>query len=1375
MGIEIPTELQWVAKYVVGAGDWPKGDETAMRRLAHGWDQLADALTEIQTDAGSVTTSALAAVDGKTHEAIKEFWDQVAGDKGLWPGLIEEVKGLSKDLDDTATDIEHTKYVIIATLVIFAIQMIQAIATACTGIGAPAAAAEEAAAQVAARLTIRQIIKWLIQKISTRALAKAAIIGVAQGAGVDAGASLLQMAQGKRGGFTGEEVKGLFAESVSGAVGGAVGAKLGSDGLAKGLVDKAGSTAGKFAARTAADAVGGAAGSVAGTAASVPFGGKFEVDPTTLATSSVAGAAQGALGQVHEGRTTPASHESGTTDAGDSGSSSSAAGQSHSTDNSTGTHSGNETSPAQPSPAHDNTAAPSTAHDSAPTGPAPAGDTDAQPSPHTSSPAPAGTETGTTSHSNDAAPAPDHTTQPGNGNGLPEHTESAAPQHNTAPTDAPQASHTPTTETAPSGHPTPAEHSVPEQPHTGSSLNWDTDSPSPSETGSTAHDSSGATNHPAPHDTSNPANDAPATSQPAGPGHTAPQHPDSAPANTPAQHDVAPAAPAASPHPDAGAPVHHDESPAPQPDSQAGPAHPTATPHKSSVDPAASPQPVGDRAPTPADTAPATTHAATADSPTAATPSAAPSMGSMGSLGSSGGEGTHRSSTPAHTPIHPETPHSGPDTASRPDSSRSPRENVRTETPPASRPESPRPAPSTPTTQGTTARPEPGRHTPGSTAAGHSSARPGPESTPPPARTPEPNRPQTPHVRNEHAQNKPTGERPPGAAASRSETQAPNGTRPESPVPADASGRRSEHSDRPGAADDPSRATGEHRLSDDSTAAPHNHSDPEPAEVPRTGTDGSAEAEPPTAPSQPPHRPGFDPAIHNYVARHNDGRMIHMDPFYSGRYNPHIDRYQPTPEEISAARAHPPGESPHDVEVRRWEEHRAGAAEAPAAQEQSPARTPEHEAPTARDSSPENTARPERPAERTPTPSDRAGTPHDGNTPPHNRTGTPHDHPANAPEHPAAERPETPPLRREPELATPPRWAHHDPNFLANSMRPPEFMRRGASHPANGHPHPASHPETRGSTDRPNNPRAPHPNRSHPETPRPETPRPSRVHPETHGPTHPVGHPAQEQAPHANPSRPSPHPRHTDPSTQHPAPHQAAGTPPQHSHPAPDRRNRTAWRRLLGTLGIGRNEHGASPGSHGPHAPSETGTRHDLNTNQHPGHPVPADGWFTQHGGDLNHPLATTRMMDQYVGEQIPGRRWPTGVWYYDDVGRQQFRLRIHEGRIYDAQGRLFDTRSGVSVWNGQGNAIFVMDEHGNLYASLFQQPGVFHHSSFLAGAPVAGAGELVVINGELQLITDSSGHYRPGHDYTLQVVDRLRAMGVPITRDQIRLTPGAS
>lgn len=61
-----------------------------------------------------------------------------------------------------------------------------------------------------------------------------------------------------------------------------------------------------------------------------------------------------------------------------------------------------------------------------------------------------------------------------------------------------------------------------------------------------------------------------------------------------------------------------------------------------------------------------------------------------------------------------------------------------------------------------------------------------------------------------------------------------------------------------------------------------------------------------------------------------------------------------------------------------------------------------------------------------------------------------------------------------------------------------------------------------------------------------------------------------------------------------------------------------------------------------------------------------------------------------------------------------------------------------------------------------------FHHSSFLAGGDVAGAGELVVENGELTLITDQSGHYQPTQAMTAQVVQHLRSLGVPIRDDQI-------
>ncbi|WP_163827809.1 hypothetical protein [Nocardia cyriacigeorgica] len=124
---------------------------------------------------------------------------------------------------------------------------------------------------------------------------------------------------------------------------------------------------------------------------------------------------------------------------------------------------------------------------------------------------------------------------------------------------------------------------------------------------------------------------------------------------------------------------------------------------------------------------------------------------------------------------------------------------------------------------------------------------------------------------------------------------------------------------------------------------------------------------------------------------------------------------------------------------------------------------------------------------------------------------------------------------------------------------------------------------------------------------------------------------------------------------------------------------------------------------------------------------------------------------------------------YFNEVDRQQFRLFIHNGRIYDANGQLFDTRRAHSAHSGGGRAIFVMDNQGNLYASLHHAPGQFHHSSFLAGGPVAGAGELEVIDGVLQLVTDSSGHYRPPQRYTHQVVMNLRSRGIPIANNQVQ------
>jgi hypothetical protein len=132
---------------------------------------------------------------------------------------------------------------------------------------------------------------------------------------------------------------------------------------------------------------------------------------------------------------------------------------------------------------------------------------------------------------------------------------------------------------------------------------------------------------------------------------------------------------------------------------------------------------------------------------------------------------------------------------------------------------------------------------------------------------------------------------------------------------------------------------------------------------------------------------------------------------------------------------------------------------------------------------------------------------------------------------------------------------------------------------------------------------------------------------------------------------------------------------------------------------------------------------------------------------------------------------WP-GVTYLDDTAREAYRITIHDGLVYDSRGQLFDTSNGVSAFGPghEGRAIFVMDEHGNLYASTFQQFRRFHHSSLLAGGEVAGAGELVVRDGRIELLTDQSGHYMPGRARTLQVLDQLASQGVVIEPAKIDL-----
>jgi hypothetical protein len=123
----------------------------------------------------------------------------------------------------------------------------------------------------------------------------------------------------------------------------------------------------------------------------------------------------------------------------------------------------------------------------------------------------------------------------------------------------------------------------------------------------------------------------------------------------------------------------------------------------------------------------------------------------------------------------------------------------------------------------------------------------------------------------------------------------------------------------------------------------------------------------------------------------------------------------------------------------------------------------------------------------------------------------------------------------------------------------------------------------------------------------------------------------------------------------------------------------------------------------------------------------------------------------------------PDAVRYLDEAELEETRVFARDGLLYRTDGTRLDTQATETFWSGEGRAIFVMDQHGNIYAHE-QVRGQFHHSSFLGGQPVAAAGELRVVDGRLELVSDQSGHYRPTRAHTEQLLDNLRQQGVDLS-----------
>ncbi|MEQ1750590.1 MAG: hypothetical protein ABL974_14280 [Prosthecobacter sp.] len=136
---------------------------------------------------------------------------------------------------------------------------------------------------------------------------------------------------------------------------------------------------------------------------------------------------------------------------------------------------------------------------------------------------------------------------------------------------------------------------------------------------------------------------------------------------------------------------------------------------------------------------------------------------------------------------------------------------------------------------------------------------------------------------------------------------------------------------------------------------------------------------------------------------------------------------------------------------------------------------------------------------------------------------------------------------------------------------------------------------------------------------------------------------------------------------------------------------------------------------------------------------------------------------------------------YMNDQQREDHQVGFKPAA--DETGAQNAKLKGDSMRRGEEH-IFVMDGEGEVFAKEAQAAlnqkdetgrGVHvHHSSFLAGEAVAGAGEMKIDDtGFLKEVTDRSGHYKPGEAQTAQTLGALEEKGVNLNNVKFTLDRG--
>ena len=112
-------------------------------------------------------------------------------------------------------------------------------------------------------------------------------------------------------------------------------------------------------------------------------------------------------------------------------------------------------------------------------------------------------------------------------------------------------------------------------------------------------------------------------------------------------------------------------------------------------------------------------------------------------------------------------------------------------------------------------------------------------------------------------------------------------------------------------------------------------------------------------------------------------------------------------------------------------------------------------------------------------------------------------------------------------------------------------------------------------------------------------------------------------------------------------------------------------------------------------------------------------------------------------------------VMYLSPRARREYELDVRRGRCYHScQDTPFTT--------GEGEWIFVVALDQRMYCHK-KVRGQFHHTSFLSAGPCCAAGAIRISDGSIKALYPHSGHYRPGEQHLVYLLEYLAERGVAL------------